>query len=229
MPFLFALTFFWLATATPGPWRRRSILTVVAVVCVATAGYRVWQYHRLNGFLEEYVSAADWIAPNSTLLPIHFWHESDDRSGRRLTWRTNPLYHAPGHIGIERNVINLRNLFLSPEVLGYFPMRYREERDPYVHIGEAIDDRPPEVGFLSYDERTGGSIDYVLVMATEPVEELDHAEGEWVAAQLERGYELIYVSPGHGFARLYRRRTDELERAQRLARRGLDRDDRPHR
>ena len=94
-----------------------------------------------------------------------------------------------------------------------------------MHIGEAIDDRPPEVGFLSYDERTGGSIDYVLVMATEPVEELDHAEGEWVAAQLEHGYELIYVSPGHGFARRYRRRTEELEPARRLARGRLDEGD----
>ena len=109
LPFLFALTFFWLAAASPAPWLRRSILTVVTLVCVTTAGYRVWQYHRLNGFLEEYVSAADWIASDSTLLPIHFWHESDARSGRRLTWRINPLYHAPDHIGIERNLINLRN------------------------------------------------------------------------------------------------------------------------
>jgi hypothetical protein len=230
LPFLFALTFFWLATATPGPWLRRSVLTVVALVCVSTAGYRVWQYDRLNGFLEEYVSAADWIAPNSTLLPIHFWHDSDARSGRRLTWRTNPLYHAPGHIGIERNVINLRNLFLSPEVLGYFPMRYRPQRDPYVHIGKAIDDRPPEVEFLSYEERTGGSVDYVLVMATKPVEALEDEEAALVAAQLERGYELIYVSEGHGFARLYRRRmTDDLEEARRLARMGLDRADRVRR
>jgi hypothetical protein len=112
-------------------------------------------------------------------------------------------------------------------VLGYFPMRYRPHRDPYVHIGEAIDDRPPEVQFLSYDERTGGSIDYVLVMATEPVESLEHEEAAEVAAQLELGYELIYVSPGHGFARLYRRRTDDLEEARRLARMTLEREARP--
>ena len=229
LPFLFALTFFWLATATPGPWLRRSVLTVVALVCVATAGYRVWQYDRLNGFLDEYVSAAAWIAPNSTLLPIHFWHESDKRSERRLTWRTNPLYHAPSHIGIERNVINLRNLFLSPEVLGYFPMRYRTERDPYLHIGKTIDDRPPAVKFLRYEERTGGSVDYVLVMATEPVEALEDEEAAEVAAQLEHGYELIYVSEGHGFVRLYRRRADNLEEARRLARMALDREDRPAR
>ncbi len=228
LPFLFALAFFWLATATPGPRLRRAVLAVVCLVCVTTTGYRVWQYDRLNGFLDEYVSAGDHIEPNSTLLPIHFWHESDAGSGRRLTWRTNPLYHAPDHIGVERNVINLRNLFLSPEVLGYFPMRYREQRDPYVHIGEAIDDRPPAVEFLDYDERTGGSIDYVLVMATDALDELEQQEAAWVAAQLELDYELIYVSPGHGFARLYQRREEALEEASRLARSSLAKDADPH-
>ena len=81
LPFLFALGFFWLATMTPGRLARRAIPAVVALVCVTTAGYRIWQYHRLNGFLDEYVSAAGYIEPNSTLLPIHFWRETDARSG----------------------------------------------------------------------------------------------------------------------------------------------------
>jgi len=201
---------------------------VLALVSVTTAGYRLWQYQRLNGFIAEYVSAADRIRPNSTLLPIHFWHESDAATGQRLTWRINPLYHAPDHIGIERNTVNLRNLFLSPEVLGYFPMRYRARRDPYVHIGKAIDDWPPAAGFLSYDERTGGSIDYVLVMARAPLATLRRQEAAWVAAQLERAYELIYVSPGRGFARLYRRRPDDLQQARRLAGASLGEDPDPH-
>jgi hypothetical protein len=228
LPFLFALTFIWFATATPGRLLRRSVLAVVALVCVTTTGYRLWQYDRLNGFIEEYVSAADWIAPNSTLLPIHFWHESDASSGHRLTWRINPLYHAPDHIGVERNVVNLRNLFLSPEVLGYFPMRYRPERDPYLHIGEAIDDKPPAAEFLGYDERTGGTVDYVLVMATEPVGALEDEEAAWVADQLEDGYELIYISQGYGFARLYRRQPDTVEEARDLAQLGLGKGDEPH-
>lgn len=210
LPFLFALVFLWLATVTPGRRVGRTILAVVALVCVTTAGYRIWQYDRLNGFLAEYVSAADHIEPHSTLLPIHFWHESDAGSGRRLTWRTNPLYHAPSHIGVERDVINLRNLFLSPEVLGYFPLRYREGVDPYIHIGPAIDEKPPVVDFLDYEDRTGGSIDYVLIMATEPVASLEGEEAARVAEQLEQGYELIYTSAGQGFARLYRRHEDAL-------------------
>ena len=208
LPFLFAALFLWLATVTPGALARRAVLVVIGFVCLTSAGYRIWQYDRLNGFLAEYVSAAEYIEPHSTLLPIHFWHESDAGSERRLTWRTNPLYHAPGHIGVERNVVNLRNLFLSPEVLGYFPMRYREELDPYVHIGPAIDQKPPVADFLGYEQRTGGSVDYVLVMATQPVAELEGKEAARIARQLDQGYDLIYTSPGHGFARLYRRRAD---------------------
>jgi hypothetical protein len=87
---------------------------------------------------------------------------------------------------------------------------------------------PPAPGFLSYDERTGGSVDYVLVMATEPVAALEDDEAAWVAAQLRHAYELIYVSQGRGFARLYRRRPDDLEEARRHARASLGRDDDPH-
>jgi hypothetical protein len=213
LPFLFAALFLWFATVTPGPLARRAVLVLVGFVCLTSAGYRIWQYDRLNGFIAEYVSAAQYIEPHSTLLPIHFWHESDAGSERRLTWRTNPLYHAPGHIGVERDVVNLRNLFLSPEVLGYFPMRYREELDPYVHIGPAIDQKPPVADFLDYEERTGGSVDYVLVMATQPLAELEGKEAARIARQLERGYDLIYTSPGHGFARLYRRRADVADGA----------------
>ena len=219
LPFLFAALFLWLATVTPGALARRAVLVLIGFVCLTSAGYRIWQYDRLNGFLAEYVSAAEYIEPHSTLLPIHFWHESDAGSERRLTWRTNPLYHAPGHIGVERNVVNLRNLFLSPEVLGYFPMRYREELDPYVHIGPAIDQKPPVADFLGYEQRTGGSVDYVLVMATQPVAELEGKEAARIARQLDQGYDLIYTSPGHGFARLYRRRADVAGRAETRAER----------
>jgi hypothetical protein len=95
-------------------------------------------------------------------------------------------------------------------------------------MGKTIDGKPPAPGFLSYDERTGGSVDYVLVMATEPVAAQDDAAAAWVAAQLEQAYELIYISPGNGFARLYRRRLDDVEEARRLARAGLGEDDDPH-
>ena len=85
-------------------------------------------------------------------------------------------------------------------------MRYREELDPYVHIGPALDEKPPVADFLGYEVRTRGSVDYVLVMATEPVAELEGKAAARIARQLDHGYDLIYTSPGHGFARLYRRR-----------------------
>ena len=51
LPFLFAALFLWLATATPSALARRAVLVLVGFVCLASAGYRVWQYDRLNGFL----------------------------------------------------------------------------------------------------------------------------------------------------------------------------------
>jgi enamine deaminase RidA (YjgF/YER057c/UK114 family) len=72
------------------------------------------------------------------------------------------------------------------------------------------------------------SLRLVPVMATAPLAAQDDVEAIWVAAQLKRAYELVYVSPGNGFARLYRRRPDDVEEARRVARASLGRDDEPH-
>ena len=90
------------------------------------------------------------------------------------------------------------------------------------------EERPPAGEFLSYEERTGGTVDYVLVMATEPLAALDHEEADWIAAQLQHGYELIYISQGHGFARLYRRTPNDSEQARKLARSGAAKNPDPH-
>jgi hypothetical protein len=84
---------------------------------------------------------------------------------------------------------------------------YRPELDPYTHIGvnHGLERQPPVVNFLDYGERTGGSVDYVLLWRIrdrqrylEPTLEILH--------QLDQGYELIHTSPQRGYMQLYRRK-----------------------
>ena len=81
-----------------------------------------------------------------------------------MAWRTNPWLHFPSHIATLRDGITLRASLLSPNRFGYFPIVYRSDRDPFVHIGGQIERQPPTgLSFADYEERTGAELDYVLI------------------------------------------------------------------
>jgi hypothetical protein len=69
-----------------------------------------------------------------------------------------------------------------------------------------------DLDFLSYPQRTGGRVDYVLIWRTReesqdhPVTKFYRQLEQSMSQQLEEGYELIYLSPQRGFLRLYRRK-----------------------
>jgi hypothetical protein len=117
-----------------------------------------------------------------------------------------------GYIAAQRHIVDLQNYEARETV---FPVRYRSHLNPYVYIydGFALADRPPD--FLSYPQRTGGHVDYVLIWRTgkefgddsvrEPYNPL-HQHEQFIFRQLEESYELIYTSPQRGFMQLYRRK-----------------------
>jgi hypothetical protein len=87
----------------------------------------------------------------------------------------------------------------------YFPVRYKDEVDPFDHIGvggsrpdEGLQAQPPNVEFLSYPKR----IDYVLLW--QAPDKPQDARAAAIFQQLDEGYQAVFKSP-HGLARLYRR------------------------
>jgi hypothetical protein len=59
--------------------------------------------------------------------------------------------------------------------------------------------------FLTYPQRTGGQVDYVLVWGLLD-EQRPHKLTRCFFRQLEQGYELLYTSPQRGLMQLYRRK-----------------------
>jgi hypothetical protein len=112
--------------------------------------------------------------------------------------------HAAGYLAAERRAVNLANYECN---YGNFPVLYRERLNPYLHIGAepGIESDLPDVNFLTYPQRTGGRVDYVLLWWWQ--EKLrTHPSAQAILRQLDAGYDLIYTSPQRGLMRLYRRK-----------------------
>ncbi len=187
-PFLIAIL--WLGTFAHPRRVRVGVPVAAAAIALGLLGMVSLRWAGLDSELAEYVAAGEAIEPHSTVLALSF----DNGGGAYRIW---PFVHAQGHIAARKPVIDLA-LYQGNE--DYFPRRYRPERNPFVHIASgpvALEAEPPAVEFLTYPERTGGTVDYVLLWQPR--------EARSIFQQLAAGYDRVYTSP-RGLAQLYRRR-----------------------
>jgi hypothetical protein len=143
------------------------------------------------------------------LLPLHFSPYGYAPDRRILSSRVAPFMNASGHIAAQRGIVDLQNY----EAMGnLFPVMFRPHLNPLVHIWYGAQFQSPAIDFLSYPQRTGGRVDYILVWRTsgdsqdDPVAKFYRQLEQSISQQLEEGYELIYISPQRGFLKLYRRK-----------------------
>jgi hypothetical protein len=193
----------WFGAQTYHRVARWVVYGVVAALSVVLTAYRLPKYAELNDYLAELMSAEPYIERYSTFLPLIYSYQGLDPSGYFLSTRTGPFIHVTGRIAASRNAVELENYEANT---GYFPMIWRHERNPYVHISVApgtVSSLPPSVDFLSYPAKTKGRVDYVLLWNYRP----DESEPvQAVFRQLAMGYDLIYTSPKRGYVAVYRRK-----------------------
>lgn len=150
-------------------------------------------------YLTDILTVAPHVEPRRTLLTLSFSNagEDEDGSGDDLTFRTWPFVHAGSHLAAR---VPLVDLALYEGHDNYFPLTYRPERDPYLHlVREPLDleAQPPRVDLSRYP----GRIDYVLLIWPDAP---DASSGD-VRRQLADGYERVHRSP-EGLAELWRHR-----------------------
>jgi len=188
---------------------KRGIQMVAVGIALALLGLRVPRYVELNEYLEEYLSGMHLLEPNTTLLPLPFSPRGYSPDGHILSSRVAPFMHASGHIAAQRGIVDLQNY----EAFGNaFPVMFRPHLHPIVHIWNGMQFQSPAIDFLSYPQRTGGRVDYILIWRTGedvqdgPVTKFYRQVEQSISQQLEEGYERIYISPQRGFLQLYRRK-----------------------
>jgi hypothetical protein len=211
---IFALIL-WLAASDPPAPLRRGIGIAGAGLALVLLGLLWNRWQVLDGYLAEYLSAAEQIPEGTTLLALSYSHYGTGPEGGEISYRIQPFVHAASHVTAEKAVADLRLYAANYE--GYFPVHYRPELNPYRHIAQGYwsERIPPWVEFLTYARRTGGRVDYVLLWQV-PHDDRRHPAMRSLWRQLRTGYERVWVSR-RGFAELYRDKRVRTSGARTLA------------
>lgn len=152
-------------------------------------------YSAIDDSMNEYMTAAPLIKRGSTLLSI-------DLGEKRGISFVHPFQHAASYIAVQRDIVDFTNYEATT---GYFPINFLPAVNPYTLMGDA-EDRPYEINIASYNQRSGRSLDYVLLWGGGDAQTAARADVQSILAQLRADYQQIYVSPQRGLVRLYERR-----------------------
>lgn len=203
VPFLAALL--WIAHNRV-PSRGQAAMAALAIGSVlALTLIRIPYYRAFTRDFREYLSVGDHIAPGSTVLPLVYVDNMTSPPGTARGRYVQPMQELSSWLISRIEVVDLAQYEAGFE---YFPVQFRPERDPFRTIGDRIfvGVIPPDVHFLDYPARTGGTVDYVYTWGRAQAPESVRASREWtdVERQLAAAYELVYSTP-RGLWELYRR------------------------
>ncbi len=145
----------------------------------------------------DYVSAAKYIKSNSVILPLDFSPQGKDEQGRVIADRNFLFSHASHYLGTEKPLIILDNYEAN---MGYFPIRWKDETNPYYHLStgngerEGIEGCPPSADIEKYRQTSGVTIDYVLTWCYDS-SFMDNGQYRSLHDQIRNGYHIVYRSP----------------------------------
>jgi hypothetical protein len=195
----------WLAGGRWGLGLRWAVQGIAAGLAVTMLTLLWGSWVEVDRTLDDYRAAAERIEAGHVALPVAFAHQVADDSGAAVPYRVYPFVHALGYTAATRPIVHL-GLYEGTSDL--FPLRFRSELDPYLHLADppgALNWAPPAVDLPGYEGRTGRRVDYVLVWLPDGAPAHAAAQVRDLYRQLEEGYERDYVSP-RGLAELWRRR-----------------------
>ncbi len=199
--FVFLALSLWLAAQ---PLGRRAERALAGCALAATLGFlalRLPRHAELNDYLTEYVSAGAMLPRDSVLLPLGYAPEGLRADGSPLSLRVLPFLHAASWIAADRGVVDLLNYEAD---LGYFPVRFRPEANPYRILRAGLETRPPCVALNRYDRLGPRPLDYILVWSARDADR-SHPCTQAVLRHLEERYTRVFTSAPRGLAELYRR------------------------
>ncbi len=174
----------------------RKLLNIGAIIiytCFIAMGIsRINIQLRASDAIKDILSASSYIKPNSVVLPLNFSLNGKDEHGNIIADINWLFCHATDYLGMEKPLIMLDNYEAN---IGYFPVRWKDEKNPYWHLAtyEGIEGLPPSADILAYKNKTGVDIDYVIFWCWEP-KSLEDPPFDSLYQQINKGYHLLYMS-----------------------------------
>jgi hypothetical protein len=199
--FPFLALILWLGTFEHPAARRRWVQIAAAGLAVGFLAIYARSYAAINRELAEIVAAGDHVEPDHTLLYLSYASHGETPDGKPLVFRVAPFLHAGGYLGAEKRLVDLC-LYEANE--SYFPVYYRPALNPYHYLASGpmgLEREPPRVRIQGYAQRTGGSVDYVLILAPRDKRRAERK----VLKELAAAYVEVWASPDER-VQLYRLR-----------------------
>jgi len=200
----------WLASQRLPDWSRRVAAVSVAIAMTGLLAVRAPTYGAMGRDVADYLSIAPCMARDATFVQANLWYDVPSSLGRSFA-----LLHDGGRLSAATGGLDLGSVTAT---LPLYPLQYRSDLDPFTaglitrQNGEY--EIPPGIAPLTYEERTSGRADYVVLFGRVHAAAEDLAGPGWqaVQAQLDSGYRLVARSP-LGLTELYERTTSPLAAA----------------
>lgn len=162
--FAVVMLIIWLG-AQPFAARLGAVVAVVgAVVAVALIAVRIPTYRALDRNLREITSVQTAMSPGRTYVVV-LGRDTTQVDHLTAELRTDPFRSVGGYFAAERKLVGLDNYEGRYK---YFPYQYVPARDPvrqlFLVTGPRVYDRHPSLDLAGYTRRTGGHVDYVVVL-----------------------------------------------------------------
>jgi hypothetical protein len=200
--FVFLSLLLWLAVQPLGHRAERALVGMALAATVGLLAVRLPRLAELNDYLAEYLSAGATLPRDAVLLPLGFGPEGLREDGTSLALRVLPFLHAAAWIAAERGVVDLANYEAD---LGYFPVRFRPEANPYRILRRGLETSPPCVSLNRYDRLGPQPLEYILVWGARDADR-SHPCAQAVFRHLDERYTRVSASFPRGLAELYRRK-----------------------
>lgn len=198
----------WLSQFDLGRVFRTAVLVMAIAASTFLTAVRVPIYLGFEEQLTEYVSAAAALPPDVTVVPVNLVQDNEEGIGLESTVRVRPMIQATGWLMAERHVVDLSHY------QAYFDVnviRFADGLAPFdsMSAGRAwIDQSPPQLDLLAYEQATSGRVDYVVVYgrAFAATATTDGAQTAVLDRQLDSAFELVFTSAPRGLVEVYRRK-----------------------
>ena len=193
--------FAFLASREWHPRGRILIIAIATILCVTSLFSGLSWRHKVYPLLNYYDDAARLIEPGKTILDRCYCYASNTSFALFRQMTVHPIALAGDIAALSGRDILVANY----EDLGTsFPVEYLPVVNPALVATTLTEYDQPEIADLASYEKTGRSIDYVLVGGEPPASETGPGDSPlW--RQLGARYRLIYSSPGSFPVRLFRR------------------------
>lgn len=157
---------FWVASSTELARFRVLVSCLSALIVVSSIAYYTLTYWKYGKHIASELSLAEHIVEGSTIMPVVLTSLPDDEE-KLFSYQPFPnvLLHAEGHFVRLRRVVDLGN-YQGTKV--YFPLRFRQQFDPWLHIAidgklERKKDRGPSLNLAGHDDGRV-FVDYIVIV-----------------------------------------------------------------